>query len=42
MGARYERRARPAEPAGANRPAVERGTRDAWEALDRGEDPTVS
>ncbi|MFE9958702.1 Trp biosynthesis-associated membrane protein [Micromonospora sp. NPDC005299] len=43
MGARYERRAeRPAGPAGEDRPAVERGTRDAWEALDRGEDPTVS
>ncbi|KAB1912965.1 Trp biosynthesis-associated membrane protein [Micromonospora sp. AMSO31t] len=42
MGARYERRpGRPAEPAGEDRPAVERGTRDAWEALDRGEDPTV-
>ncbi|KKJ93899.1 Trp biosynthesis-associated membrane protein [Micromonospora sp. HK10] len=42
MGARYERPARAAAPAGAERPAVERGTRDAWEALDRGEDPTVS
>ncbi len=42
MGARYERPARSAEPSGADRPAVERGTRDAWEALDRGEDPTVS
>ncbi|MEU3457090.1 Trp biosynthesis-associated membrane protein [Micromonospora sp. NPDC006766] len=41
MGARYERRARPAGRAD-DRPAVERGTRDAWEALDRGEDPTVS
>ncbi|MFF4812166.1 Trp biosynthesis-associated membrane protein [Micromonospora chersina] len=40
MGARYERR--PSEPVGADGPAVERGTRDAWEALDRGEDPTVS
>ncbi|MEU2610866.1 Trp biosynthesis-associated membrane protein [Micromonospora sp. NPDC007271] len=39
MGARYERSARPAD---TGRPAVERGTRDAWEALDRGEDPTVS
>ncbi|MFE9689983.1 Trp biosynthesis-associated membrane protein [Micromonospora sp. NPDC005806] len=42
MGARYERPARSAAPAGTDRPAVERGTRDAWEALDRGEDPTVS
>ncbi|MEV0430327.1 Trp biosynthesis-associated membrane protein [Micromonospora sp. NPDC050495] len=42
MGARYERPTRAATPAGAERPAVERGTRDAWEALDRGEDPTVS
>jgi hypothetical protein len=42
MGARYERSARSAAPTGPNRPAVERGTRDAWEALDRGEDPTVS
>jgi hypothetical protein len=42
MGARYDRPSRPAEPAGPARPAVERGTRDAWEALDRGEDPTVS
>ncbi|MFD2763156.1 Trp biosynthesis-associated membrane protein [Micromonospora eburnea] len=42
MGARYERSARPPDPAGAGRPVVERGTRDAWEALDRGEDPTVS
>ncbi|MEU8261355.1 Trp biosynthesis-associated membrane protein [Micromonospora sp. NPDC048999] len=41
MGARYERRARPSVRAD-ERPAVERGTRDAWEALDRGEDPTVS
>ncbi|MFG1674934.1 Trp biosynthesis-associated membrane protein [Micromonospora sp. NPDC049282] len=41
MGARYERRSGPAA-AGADRPAVERGTRDAWDALDRGEDPTVS
>ncbi|WP_435871996.1 Trp biosynthesis-associated membrane protein [Micromonospora echinospora] len=40
MGARYERRAAPAAEPG--RPAVERGTRDAWDALDRGEDPTVS
>ncbi|MFI2712582.1 Trp biosynthesis-associated membrane protein [Micromonospora sp. NPDC018662] len=42
MGARYERRAGATGPAGADRPAVERGTRDAWDALDRGEDPTVS
>lgn len=42
MGARYERPARSATPTGPARPAVERGTRDAWEALDRGEDPTVS
>lgn len=42
MGARYERPARTADPAGAGRPAVERGNRDAWEALDRGEDPTVN
>ncbi|WP_327652101.1 Trp biosynthesis-associated membrane protein [Micromonospora aurantiaca] len=40
MGARYERRSAPADEPG--RPAVERGTRDAWDALDRGEDPTVS
>jgi hypothetical protein len=42
MGARYERPARSTAPTGTQRPAVERGTRDAWEALDRGEDPTVS
>ncbi|MEU1968735.1 Trp biosynthesis-associated membrane protein [Micromonospora sediminicola] len=44
MGARYERRAAAssAAPGGAERPAVERGARDAWDALDRGEDPTVS
>ncbi|MEU5721780.1 Trp biosynthesis-associated membrane protein [Micromonospora sp. NPDC047738] len=42
MGARYERPVRSAAPSGPDRPAVERGTRDAWEALDRGEDPTVS
>ncbi|MEH0820565.1 Trp biosynthesis-associated membrane protein [Micromonospora sp. CPCC 205714] len=41
MGARYERRSGGA--AGADgRPAAERGTREAWDALDRGEDPTVS
>ncbi|MFI7214464.1 Trp biosynthesis-associated membrane protein [Micromonospora maritima] len=44
MGARYERRAATSSvvPGGTDRPAVERGTRDAWDALDRGEDPTVS
>ncbi|MFI5832937.1 Trp biosynthesis-associated membrane protein [Micromonospora sp. NPDC051300] len=43
MGARYERRAAgPGGSADADRPAVERGTRDAWDALDRGEDPTVT
>ncbi|MFU8872591.1 Trp biosynthesis-associated membrane protein [Micromonospora sp. SL4-19] len=42
MGARYERSDRTAGRADAGRPAVERSTRDAWEALDRGEDPTVS
>nr|WP_245675359.1 Trp biosynthesis-associated membrane protein [Micromonospora halophytica] len=41
MGARYERRTRP-EAAPDGRPATERGTREAWDALDRGEDPTVS
>ncbi|MFC8619195.1 Trp biosynthesis-associated membrane protein [Micromonospora purpureochromogenes] len=42
MGARYERSGTEA-PAGADRrPATERGTREAWDALDRGEDPTVS
>ncbi|MEU1886234.1 Trp biosynthesis-associated membrane protein [Micromonospora sp. WMMD987] len=43
MGARYERPARtggPARPDG--RPIADRGTREAWDALDRGEDPTVS
>ncbi|RIV38492.1 Trp biosynthesis protein [Micromonospora radicis] len=39
MGARYERRSRrPVEPGG---PIQGAGTADAWEALDRGEDPTV-
>ncbi|MGC4895941.1 Trp biosynthesis-associated membrane protein [Micromonospora sp. DT31] len=43
MGARYERRPGDAGTADADRrPAVERGNRDAWDALDRGEDPTVS
>ncbi|MEV4482306.1 Trp biosynthesis-associated membrane protein [Micromonospora coxensis] len=41
MGARYERRSGP-QPAPDGRPAAERGTREAWDALDRGEDPTVS
>ncbi|SCL23779.1 Trp biosynthesis-associated membrane protein [Micromonospora inyonensis] len=49
MGARYERPARggattadgPAAP-GAVVPTRGRGTTDAWDALDRGEDPTVS
>ncbi|MFI6822586.1 Trp biosynthesis-associated membrane protein [Micromonospora sp. NPDC050187] len=47
MGARYERPARggaatsggPAAPGAAVSP---RGTADAWDALDRGEDPTIS
>ncbi|WP_435820031.1 Trp biosynthesis-associated membrane protein [Micromonospora purpureochromogenes] len=43
MGARYERHPGAEAPAGADgRPATERGTREAWDALDRGEDPTVS
>ncbi|MEU5939762.1 Trp biosynthesis-associated membrane protein [Micromonospora sp. NPDC047548] len=43
MGARYERRSGTGAPSGADgRPATERGTREAWDALDRGEDPTVS
>ncbi|MGB2569568.1 Trp biosynthesis-associated membrane protein [Micromonospora citrea] len=41
MGARYERRS-PPETTPDGRPATERGTREAWDALDRGEDPTVS
>ncbi|MBO4210247.1 Trp biosynthesis-associated membrane protein [Micromonospora echinofusca] len=43
MGARYERRERPDAPvAGTGRPAGDRpGTTQAWDALDRGEDPTV-
>nr|WP_244253203.1 Trp biosynthesis-associated membrane protein [Micromonospora antibiotica] len=43
MGARYERTARatgPDRPDG--RPIAEGGNRAAWDALDRGEDPTVS
>nr|WP_245719201.1 Trp biosynthesis-associated membrane protein [Micromonospora rhizosphaerae] len=42
MGARYERPARSGKSSGTGGPAVGRGTRDAWDALDRGEDPTVS
>lgn len=42
MGARYERPARSAEPPATGGPVAGRGTRDAWDALDRGEDPTVS
>ncbi|TDC72920.1 Trp biosynthesis protein [Micromonospora sp. KC606] len=41
MGARYERRPR-AGTTFDGRPAAQRGTREAWDALDRGEDPTVS
>ncbi|MFJ6196409.1 Trp biosynthesis-associated membrane protein [Micromonospora sp. NPDC092111] len=41
MGARYERPSR--ADAGTDRqPIGERGNREAWDALDRGEDPTVS
>ncbi|WP_341716862.1 Trp biosynthesis-associated membrane protein [Micromonospora sp. FIMYZ51] len=40
MGARYERRSARATTAGG--PVGERSTVDAWDALDRGEDPTVS
>ncbi|MGC5051957.1 Trp biosynthesis-associated membrane protein [Micromonospora sp. DT48] len=39
MGARYERR--PSRPTGTGGPIEGGGTVDAWEALDRGEDPTV-
>ncbi|MEU6021446.1 Trp biosynthesis-associated membrane protein [Micromonospora sp. NBC_01739] len=39
MGARYERRSGQAVDSGG--PIEGAGTRDAWEALDRGEDPTV-
>lgn len=42
MGARYERRSGGGATAAGGRPAAERGTREAWDALDRGEDPTVS
>ncbi len=42
MGARYERPVRAAEQSPTDGPAVGRSTRDAWDALDRGEDPTVS
>jgi hypothetical protein len=49
MGARYERPARGGAgatdgpgSAGAAVPTRGRGTADAWDALDRGEDPTVS
>ncbi|MEU6075199.1 Trp biosynthesis-associated membrane protein [Micromonospora sp. NPDC047074] len=45
MGARYERRARrDARPgvAGADGRVTGRHTTEAWDALDRGEDPTVS
>ncbi|MER7460445.1 Trp biosynthesis-associated membrane protein [Micromonospora sp. NPDC126480] len=40
MGARYERRTRPAEPAPVAGPVTGARTTDAWDALDRGEDPT--
>ncbi|WP_258378276.1 Trp biosynthesis-associated membrane protein [Micromonospora endophytica] len=40
MGARYERAAN--RPAAAGGPIGGGGTVDAWDALDRGEDPTVS
>nr|WP_240955506.1 Trp biosynthesis-associated membrane protein [Micromonospora sp. HNM0581] len=39
MGTRYERR--PAQSAGGGGPIVGAGTVEAWEALDRGEDPTA-
>jgi hypothetical protein len=48
MGARYERAPRRGEPAPASGPATDEGrldgrrTRAAWDALDRGEDPTVN
>ncbi|SCG42209.1 trp region conserved hypothetical membrane protein [Micromonospora echinaurantiaca] len=46
MGARYERPARktatPAAPAAGAGPVTGRRTTEAWDALDRGEDPTVS
>ncbi|MBQ1027600.1 Trp biosynthesis-associated membrane protein [Micromonospora sp. C95] len=39
MGARYERR--PRRPVGTSGPIGGAGTVEAWEALDRGEDPTI-
>ncbi|GAB3862314.1 hypothetical protein GCM10029963_68280 [Micromonospora andamanensis] len=39
MGARYDRR--PSRPAGTGGPIDGAGTVEAWEALDRGEDPTI-
>jgi hypothetical protein len=44
MGARYERPARTGAPTGepAGGPVDGRRTTEAWDALDRGEDPTVS
>ncbi len=39
MGARYERRT--PRPTGTSGPIGGAGTVEAWEALDRGEDPTV-
>ncbi|MER7443047.1 Trp biosynthesis-associated membrane protein [Micromonospora avicenniae] len=43
MGARYERPARSgAAPSGAAGPVTGRRTTEAWDALDRGEDPTVN
>ncbi|MGI5519556.1 Trp biosynthesis-associated membrane protein [Micromonospora sp. CA-259024] len=49
MGARYERPARttpptasaPGDPAGPSAPLAGRRTTEAWDALDRGEDPTA-
>jgi uncharacterized membrane protein (TIGR02234 family) len=38
MGARYERRSRQSAPAAG--PIHGAGTVEAWDALDRGEDPT--
>ncbi|MGC5018055.1 Trp biosynthesis-associated membrane protein [Micromonospora sp. DT47] len=42
MGARYERPAGSAAEPATGGPVGGRGTREAWDALDRGEDPTVS
>ncbi|SCE67238.1 trp region conserved hypothetical membrane protein [Micromonospora matsumotoense] len=42
MGARYERTARADAPDGPGLPIADRGNRAAWDALDRGEDPTVN